>query len=441
MCFAGSCCQGATFENISNEFQLSRDGYLNSVGQRFDYYGNETGIVTSTTPSWTGSYTVNDDYAYLGHSAILDNHDGIGKLVDLLLNQNGSSDTYFDYLGSGDGEGNYSYFANNYATRANLSVFQTSVMTFYQPSWHKGSFSAEDTVDNELVSAVVDIVSSGTSYFKIVPVRGESIGEDIVLTVDGYTDHTENTHSILGSTFLGFNNVAAPGVFINGVYHQVDGIATFNVKIGDIIGMQASVGTHLNAAGQTVDYVASKYLASGLFASSLVNAMLPITAGIVEGQGLKASGITQECGENKYHFENIFIDEIGTELPLWFDIDQLSDSYSIVITDNSVVGLNLGNYSCFENVIIEYLASDGLMDYLTNDYYGEFDFGESVNQFKISGINWDSDSPEVFSLGLRFAGTGTQVDVYTAAVPEPSSILTLGLGICSLMAGLRRRSR
>jgi len=421
----GVTCQAVTFEKVSSTFSLDYSAFL-------DCSGADPG-----TRNWNVNFTEDDfskNYVSWGHTPILKK--GSAFLVGLNNNETASTDMLYGGPGSGgQSESSSVSYSDPYYNRVNTYVMQRPVLTFYQPGYGY-SYGVD-----------VDVTTNATTYYKITPLRNESIGDEIILTVAGWTEHEENSH---GSTQItGHNSINLPGYInlVDGIYHQVNGTTQFTAHIGDTIGMHTSVNSTVNSSGTIGSWVQSSYMPCGLLAMSRIDVSAPLMEGLAAGYGLQASEVTvTDSGDNKYRFTDIYIDEYGTEKSLWFSIPELLESYTVDITDNWVAGIELPYYRGYDDLLISYLGSDGNWVNVSYNNDAAITFAELTQKFVISGFDWSytypgtEETPDSFSLGLYFAGAGTQVDIYkTSAVPEPSSIVALGFGLCAVLPAIRRR--
>jgi hypothetical protein len=250
----GISCQAATFEKVSSSFSFDYDLSL-------DCSGSDPG-----DRKWQMIFTdVTNDPGSFSHTPILKK--GGLYLVSLDHLQWAESILYYDGPGGGGGSAStrVALDANDpYHNRVLTSARQRPVLTFWQPGF------------DHTYSVTLTAATQATTYYKISPLAGENIGDEMTLTAEGWTEHEENSNG--PSAFPGTNNVSSPGYrnLSDGTWHTVDGTRSFTARIGDTVGMRTSVSSAMNSAGTIGGWGGREYMPCGLFASSSISLSLPL---------------------------------------------------------------------------------------------------------------------------------------------------------------------
>ncbi len=245
----GITCQAFTFEKVGSTFDFSYDISLNCTpsdpGVR-DWDMNSTSIDTSSSSlSLTPSIKTGTEW--------------LAKLDHL---QSAETKIFRD----SSGESTEDISSNEWIY---TSVHQRPELEFYQPAW----YTAHDYFYQ------LTATTSATACYLINPLSGENKGDEVMLTVEGWTEHEENWRGPDGSAIKNediTNNPISPTFSINGInMGPIDGQRFFTAHIGDTICMTTSVSSTVNSQGKVVgwpsNWTATSTMPLGLFVSSSIN--------------------------------------------------------------------------------------------------------------------------------------------------------------------------
>jgi hypothetical protein len=262
----------ATFVKVDSTFKVSRNVYLDCPEAD-----------SPVERDWPFTEEVNDDpdgYCSWGHTPILKK--GKAFLVSLNNNETARSERYYvdpdpveesSIIPAGDPP---------YYDRVSTSVLQRPVFQVWQPGAGFG------------YSVAMHVRTSALAYYRIDPLDGEKIGDEVTLRVEGWTECEEYANGPDGTAIIqytgpagtaGWDNSAAVPGYVNqsdSIWHDVLNTRYFTARIGDTIGMQTSVYSYMEHEGIIKNWL-KEYSPRNLFANSSISVSLvpkPLTGDI-----------------------------------------------------------------------------------------------------------------------------------------------------------------
>lgn len=169
----GITSQAATFEKVSSAFSGFRDVHLQCT--------------PSDVAVWTRIFdeTVDDfdtNSASWGYTTMMKTDPSF--LMSLDSAENAETAMYYEPPGGGnDAAARVALDGSDpYHNRVSTAAFHRPVFTFWQPGWYEPHSYGID----------LSVRTEATAFYRIAPLGGETVGDEITLTVEGWTEYEEN---------------------------------------------------------------------------------------------------------------------------------------------------------------------------------------------------------------------------------------------------------